>query len=156
MTVCSEFSAKVDLSQKMAFRESPVTFGGPVAGEEFAVLHSFGEVDGARKLCPGVYLGGSRELMNQVRRGTMDPKKALFAKGHVAWVPGQLMHEVQQGTWYLASASADFILRYAGAEITSDDNPNDLWADILTCMGGYLADIARRHGGKGDFRQVLP
>lgn len=158
MKICSGSSAKVDLSQKMAFRDSPVTFGGPVDVHEYAVLHSFGEVDGARKLCPGVYVGGSRELMNQVRRGVMDPKKALFAKGHVAWVPGQLMHEVNQGVWYLAAASPDLILRHAGGKVTKENTNlnDDLWTDILACMGGYFDGIARRHGGTGDFRRVRP
>ncbi|KAL7558071.1 hypothetical protein ACA910_009257 [Epithemia clementina (nom. ined.)] len=164
MKICSGPSAKVDLSQKMAFRDSPVTFGGPVDVHEYAVLHSFGEVAGARKLCHGVYLGGSRELMNQVRTGAMDPKTALFAKGHVAWVPEQLMREVHQGVWYLAAASPDFILRHAGGKVSSrEDNNNsnqnfkdDLWTDILMCMGGYFEDIARRHGGTGDFRRARP
>ena len=146
MAISSGGSAKVDLSQRMAFRDSTVTFGGPVESEEFAVIHSFGEVDGSRKLCPGVYVGGSRELMTQVRRGSMDPKTALFAKGHVAWVPGQLQQELQQGIWYMASVSPDFILRHAGGE---KDNESGLWEDILTCMGGHFEDIVRRSNGGG-------
>ena len=152
----SDPSAKVDLSLKMAFKGSRVTYGGPVLTEEFSVLHSFGEVEGARKLCPGVFIGGSEELMTQVRAGTMDPNKALFVKGHAAWVPGQLNREIQKGVWYTAAVSADFILRYAGVELTPDDNANDLWTDILSCMGGKYGEIAQRHGGTGDSRRVMP
>mmetsp|Transcript_8709 Transcript_8709/g.18849 ORF Transcript_8709/g.18849 Transcript_8709/m.18849 type:complete len:396 (-) Transcript_8709:317-1504(-) len=152
----SEPTSKVDLSLKMAFKESSVTYGGPVLTEEFSVLHSFGEVEGARKLCPGVYIGGSEELMAQVRSGAMDPHHALFVKGHAAWVPGQLNREIGKGVWYTAAVSSDFILRYAGVELTPEDNPNDLWTDILQCMGGKYEEIARRHGGTGDSRRVLP
>jgi len=127
-----------------------------VLTEEFSVLHSFGEVEGARKLCPGVYIGGSEELMAQVRSGAMDPHHALFVKGHAAWVPGQLNREIGKGVWYTAAVSSDFILRYAGVELTPEDNPNDLWTDILQCMGGKYEEIARRHGGTGDSRRVLP
>lgn len=152
----SEPTSKVDLSLKMAFKESSVTYGGPVLTEEFSVLHSFGEVEGARKLSPGVYIGGSEELMAQVRAGYMDPKKALFVKGHAAWVPGQLKREIGKGVWYTAAVSSDFILRYAGVELTPEDKPNDLWSDILQCMGGKYKEIAGRHGGTGDSRRVMP
>lgn len=156
LKVGSEPTSKLDLSLKMAFKESSVTYGGPVLTEEFSVLHSFGEVEGARKLCPGVYIGGSEELMAQVRSGAMDPRHALFVKGHAAWVPGQLNREIGKGVWYTAAVSSDFILRYAGVELTPEDKPNDLWTDIMQCMGGKFEDIARRHGGTGDSRRVLP
>ncbi|KAL7558069.1 hypothetical protein ACA910_009256 [Epithemia clementina (nom. ined.)] len=154
--VASNPKSKLDLSLKMAFHNSKVAYGGPVLTDEFSVLHSFGEVEGARKLCSGVYIGGSEELMMQVRLGAMDPSRALFVKGHAAWVPGQLNREIQKGVWYTAAVSSDFILRYAGVELTPDDNPNDLWTDILSCIGGKFEEIARRHGGTGDSRRVMP
>ena len=133
-----------------------MTYGGPVLPDEFSVLHGFGEVDGSRKLCPGVYIGGSHELMNEVRINRFDPNHALFVKGHAGWVPGQLSREISKGVWYTAAVSSDLILRYAGAPITEHDNPHDLWSDILTCMGGKFADIARRNGGSGDRGRMLP
>jgi putative transcriptional regulator len=120
--------------------------------DEYSILHGFGEVDGSTKLCPGVYVGGSEELMNEVRCGRLDPKHALFAKGHAAWTPKQLQREISKGVWYVAAASSDLILRYAGAPITSDDNAHDLWADILSCMGGKHADIASSYSSRGDVR----
>lgn len=156
MSICNHRSLTVDLSMKMTFRKSRVSYGGPVMPNEYSVLHSFGEVAGSRKLCCGVYLGGSQELMNQVRMGSMDPCQALFLKGHAAWEGGQLKMEIQQGTWYMAAVSPDLILRYAGAKLTPEDNPHDLWADILTCMGGFHADVARRYGGNGDSKRLMP
>ena len=153
-TVASTQDNTLDLSLKLAFTSSPVTYGGPVLTEEFAVLHGFGHVEGSKKLAPGVFIGGSEELMNEVRIDRFDPTKALFIKGHAAWVPGQLDREIKKGVWYIASASSDFLLRYAGAPTTSDDNPKDLWSDILTCMGGEYADIATQHAGRGDKRMM--
>ena len=92
--------------------------------------------------------------MNEVRIDRFDPQNALFVKGHAAWVPGQLSREISKGVWYTASVSSDFILRYAGAPMTAADDPNDLWADILSCMGGEFADIADKHGGRGDSRMM--
>jgi putative transcriptional regulator len=155
LKIASEPDSKLDLSLKLAFTSSPVAYGGPVLTDEYSVLHGFGEVDGAKKLANGVFIGGSYELMNEVRINRFDPTHALFVKGHAAWVPGQLSREIAKGVWYTAAASSDLIMRYAGAPLTPDDNPNDLWSDILTCMGGQYADIAKSHASRGD-KRLMP
>lgn len=152
LNVANQPNSKLDLSLKMAFHNARVTYGGPVLTEEYSILHGYGEVEGSTKLCLGVYVGGSEELMNEVRKGIFDPTKALFVKGHAAWTPKQLQREISKGVWYVAAASSDLILRYAGAPVTSDDNPHDLWSDILTCLGGKYATIAKEHQGRGDLR----
>eukprot|EP00970_Alexandrium_tamarense_P015250 scaffold4900_cov193-Alexandrium_tamarense.AAC.27 len=138
----------------MAFSKAPVAYGGPVMQDQFSTLHGFGEVDGAKKVCPGVYVGGSSQLMLEVRRNTMQPTEVLFVKGHAAWVPGQLSREIEKGVWYVVAASADFILRYAGAPVSENDNQSDLWADILSCMGEKYQGIATAHSGRGDERMM--
>jgi putative transcriptional regulator len=155
LKIASEQQTNLDLSLKLAFTSAPVTYGGPVLTEEFAVLHGFGHVEGSKKLAPGVFIGGSEELMTEVRIARFDPRHALFIKGHAAWVSGQLEREIQKGVWYIASASSDFLLRYAGAPTTEEDNDTDLWADILNCMGDNYAEIARKHSGRGD-RRMMP
>lgn len=155
LKIASEQQTNLDLSLKLAFTSSPVTYGGPVLTEEFAVLHGFGHVEGSKKLAPGVFIGGSEELMNEVRIARFDPRHALFILGHAAWVSGQLEREIQKGVWYVASASSDFMLRYAGAPTTNEDNDQDLWADILNCLGDDYTEIARKHSGRGDHR-LLP
>jgi putative transcriptional regulator len=82
MKIASEQECNMDLSLKLAFHSAPVTFGGPVMNDQLACLHGFGEVEGATKLCPGVFIGGSEELMNEVRINRFDPSKSLFVKGH--------------------------------------------------------------------------
>jgi putative transcriptional regulator len=154
MKIASEQVSKLDLSLTLAFPSAPVTYGGPVLTEEFSILHGFGEVEGSRKLCPGVYIGGSEELMNEVRINRFSPRNALFVKGHAAWISGQLNRELSKGVWYMAAVSSDLILRYAGAPLTAADNEKDLWSDILTCMGRDYAEIARIHAGRGDTRMM--
>lgn len=150
--IATETEANVDLSLKLAFNSSPVTYGGPVMQEEYSILHGYGEVEGSTKIAPGIFVGGSAELMTEVRKKNMTPSEALFVKGHAAWVPNQLAREVSKSVWYPASVSGDFILRYAGAPIHKGDNTRDLWADILTCIGGKYAEIAKAHSSKGDRR----
>lgn len=147
--------SNLDVSHRLAFAESPATFGGPVLPDDWVVLHGYGHVDGSKKVAPGVFVGGSEELMNEVRGDRLDPSKVLFVKGHAAWVPGQLDREIEKGVWYLASTSSDFLLRYAGGKTTPADNTSDLWSDILSCLGGKFAEVARRHGSRGD-RRMMP
>lgn len=154
LKVASETPSNVDLSLKLAFNTATVSYGGPVMQEEYSILHGYGEVEGSKKVAPGVFVGGSEELMNEVRRHNFHPDQALFVKGHAAWVPGQLSREIAKGVWYPAAVSADFILRYAGAMTRDDDNAEDLWSDILTCMGGRHMEIAEQHSGRGDMRMM--
>jgi len=145
LKVASETESKLDLSLKMAFNSASVSYGGPVMQEEYLILHGYGEVEGARKVAPGIFVGGSEALKNEVRKQNMQPKEALFVKGHAAWIPGQLSREISKGVWYLVSCSNDFILRYADAPVYEEDNVSDLWADILSCMGGKFAEIAKKN-----------
>jgi len=153
LKVATETSSHLDLSLKLAFNTAAVSYGGPVMQDEYSVLHGYGEVDGAKKVCPGVFVGGSKELMKEVRANKFDPSQCLFVKGHAAWVPQQLSREIHKGVWYVAAASDDFVLRYAGApKHTGLGNTDDLWAETLTCMGGEYADIAKKFAGRGDRR----
>ncbi|KAL9180170.1 hypothetical protein ACHAXT_008140 [Thalassiosira profunda] len=152
--IASDQESNIDLSLKMAFGKAPVSYGGPVMQDQFSTLHGFGEVAGSKKVCPGVFVGGSSQLMNEVRRNNLRPEEVLFVKGHAAWVPGQLKREIEKGVWYIAAASADLVLRYAGAPVSKDDNPSDLWADVLSCMGDKFEDIAVAHSGRGDDRML--
>mmetsp|Transcript_24853 Transcript_24853/g.52968 ORF Transcript_24853/g.52968 Transcript_24853/m.52968 type:complete len:421 (-) Transcript_24853:169-1431(-) len=152
--IASDTESNIDLSLKMAFSKAPVAYGGPVMQDQFSTLHGFGEVMGSKKVCPGVYVGGSSQLMQEVRRNNLHPAEVLFVKGHAAWVPGQLTREIEKGVWYIAAASADLILRYAGAPVSKEDNPSDLWADILSCMGDKFENIAVAHSGRGDERML--
>eukprot|EP00580_Thalassiosira_gravida_P000545 CAMPEP_0201609126 /NCGR_PEP_ID=MMETSP0492-20130828/11791_1 /ASSEMBLY_ACC=CAM_ASM_000837 /TAXON_ID=420259 /ORGANISM="Thalassiosira gravida, Strain GMp14c1" /LENGTH=428 /DNA_ID=CAMNT_0048074385 /DNA_START=115 /DNA_END=1401 /DNA_ORIENTATION=- len=152
--IASDTESNIDLSLKMAFSKAPVAYGGPVMQDQFSTLHGFGEVMGSKKVCPGVFVGGSSQLMQEVRRNNLHPTEVLFVKGHAAWVPGQLTREIEKGVWYIAAASADLILRYAGAPVEKDDNPSDLWADVLSCMGAKFEDISVAHSGRGDDRMM--
>lgn len=154
LKVASETESNVDLSLKLAFNTAPVSYGGPVMQEEYSILHGYGEVEGSKKVSPGVFVGGSQELMSEVRQNKFHPSNSLFVKGHAAWVPGQLTREISKGVWYTAAVSSDFVLRYAGAPVEDGDNSDDLWSDILSAMGSEYSEIAMQHAGRGDMRMM--
>lgn len=154
LKVASETASHVDLSLKLAFNCATVSYGGPVMQEDYSVLHGYGEVEGSKKVAPGIFVGGSRELMNEVRRNNFDPHETLFVKGHAAWVPSQLSREISKGVWYISSVSPELILRYAGKP-QNYEGDTDLWSDIMNCMGKEHAEIARRYAGRGD-KRLMP
>ena len=155
LKVGSETASNIDLSLKLAFTEASVSYGGPVMQSDYSILHGYGEVEGSKKVAPGIFVGGSNELIKCVRRNNFNPSDALFIKGHAAWIPSQLSREVAKDVWYIASVSPDFILRYARkANDEVGDNDNDLWSDILISMGGKYADVAKRNGWKDDKRMM--
>jgi hypothetical protein len=53
-----------------------------------------------------------------------------------------LNREIAKGVWYTAAISSDLILY--DMPVTEDDNADDLWSDILTCMGNEYAVIAEK------------
>lgn len=59
LKVASETPSNVDLSLKLAFNTATVSYGGPVLQEEYSILHGYGEVEGSKKIAPGVFVGGS-------------------------------------------------------------------------------------------------
>jgi len=154
LKVGSETVSNLDLSLKMAFNTASVAYGGPVMQADYSILHGFGEVEGSKKIAPGIFVGGSQELMHCVRRNHFKPSDALFIKGHATWIPSQLSREVSAGVWDIASVSSDFILRYARTPKDVEDKDNGLWSDILMCMGGKYAEISRRCTGKGETKSM--
>lgn len=130
-----------------AFANTDVAYGGNMRMGEYSLLHGFGEIHGAQKIAPGVFLGGEHGLANEVMQGRFNPDEALFVKGKCQWYPGRLEAEIQSGKWYVAAASSDLVLRNAGAAKKMNGQPNDLWKDILMCMGGYFADVATKYAG---------
>lgn len=150
LKVADETVSNIDLSLKLTFADSPVAFGGPVGQDNFSVLHGYGLVDGSQKVAPGVFVGGSHALMKEVRRGRFDPQDMVFLKGHASWSPSQLSHELDKKVWYVAAVSEDFILKYASSD---NGGSGDLWKDILMCLGGEYADVAKRCASeRGDAR----
>ena len=153
----------MDLSSKMCFKTSRVAYGGPLNPEHIAILHSYGHVEGSKKLCPGIYIGGIQELAQETRMNRYNCDEALFVKGHTSWEPGALQTELERGIWYQAAVSSSYLLKYARAntpnEITKEEQgqmQDDLWYDVLLSMGGKYAEIAKQHGHGGDGPRLMP
>ncbi len=94
----------------------PTYLGGPVSGPLMAVHTSrkFAEIE----ILPGVFFTAKKENLDQLVLQKKHPFK-IFA-GHAGWGPGQLEHEIEEGAWIVAPASAEFVF-FDGT---------DLWEEV--------------------------
>ena len=103
--------------------------GGPVGKNSLLFLHSNESLLHAEPVLPGLYWGGDFEMLKfQLNEGLMNANDVVFFAGYSGWGPGQLQGELEQKSWIVAPARADYIFAQS----------KDLWKKVLTDMGtGY-------------------
>lgn len=74
------------------------------------VLHGCPNVEGAIEIIAGVYAGGVENASELVNEGLARPDEFRLLAGYSGWEPYQLAQEVEEGSWFVVSASPDIIL----------------------------------------------
>jgi putative transcriptional regulator len=129
-------ATNLDRSTQLAFWYAPVYNGGPMASNHFTTLHGFGHVDGSFPVVPGVFCGGSTAFME----GGMTPE-LVFIRGRTAWTRRQINRQLRRNRWHIVAVSSELLLQGTDRQKTRQH----LWSDVLVCMGGKYADIAKKH-----------
>lgn len=112
--------------------ESELFVGGPVMSEAVVVVAEFEDPDDAAILAFGsVGVLGADSDANDVDRRTR--RLRAFA-GHAGWSAGQLDSEIEREDWIAAPATADLVF---------SDQPDGLWAKVLSELGGTYELLAR-------------
>lgn len=124
-------------SQKVA---DPVYLGGPVDSQALFVLVRGSEPPGGNsiELMPGLYAVLDGATLDKVIESEPDPQRTRFVAGLVVWQPGELLHEIKQGAWFVREADAGLVMR----------TPEGLWEELVqeerpasTGAGGRLHRI---------------
>ncbi len=111
------------ISSEPCLRSEKVRHGGPVPGTLMA-LHD------RRPLANLVVtddLYVATELNAMEALAASDEGRAIFYVGHSGWGPGQLEHEIQEGSWLIAPAEADHVF--------GDHDAHALWKTATTEAG---------------------
>ncbi|MFV0604649.1 MAG: YqgE/AlgH family protein [Niabella sp.] len=103
--------------------------GGPVEHSTLHFLHQYPEEIGdSKEVVKGVYWGGNFEnLIALINSRTIDIAKIKFFLGYSGWGEGQLEFEMDEKTWIVAEASANFVFA---------NDEKALWKDVLNYLGG--------------------
>lgn len=107
--------------------------GGPLQPNQMMLLHSSNQQpDQTLEICPGVYLGGDLQFLQEALADANGPEVRLCF-GYCGWGPGQLEREFLSGMWFIAPADAKYIF---------NPQPDKLWQNILRDMGGKYATLS--------------
>jgi putative transcriptional regulator len=115
------------------FADSLLWLGGDVGRSTMHLLHP--ERIGGTRVVPGVAMGGFNEARLALLQGRMERDECRFFTRYSGWGAGQLADEVAQGVWFVAACSANVILEGSAT-------PAEMWADVLSLMGGEYARMA--------------
>jgi putative transcriptional regulator len=107
---------------KLPETDDVVYVGGPVEPSALFILHDAPQFDmHERPVVPGLYVGSSAEVFEEVVRSAADGNPDLnyrIFSGCAGWGPGQLEGELARGDWHLRPAAA--------AAVFTED-PYHLW-----------------------------
>ena len=107
--------------------------GGALQPNQMMMLHSFEQLpDQTLQVCPGVFLGGDLQFLQQAVAEEEGPSIRLCF-GYCGWGPGQLEKEFLSGLWFVHPGTAQYIF---------NTPPNKLWRTLLRDMGGKYAVLS--------------
>ncbi len=107
--------------------------GGPVQTNQMMLLHSSTSIpEQTIEICPGVYLGGDLQFLQEAIADPNGPNLRLCF-GYAGWQAGQLEREFLDGGWFIHPSSAKHIFETA---------PEKLWQQLLRELGGRYATLS--------------
>lgn len=107
--------------------------GGPLQLNQMMLLHASGQLLGQTiEICPGVFLGGDLQFLQEAMNGANGPAVRLCF-GYCGWGPGQLEKEFLGNLWFAHPGSTAYVF---------ETPPEKLWRIILRDMGGKYASLS--------------
>lgn len=98
--------------------------GGPVESYRGFVLHDATGIEEKAEVLPGLFLSVTSDALEALLK--VEVATLRFCLGYAGWGPGQVEHELQQGSWLFTEASRAGVL-------TSD--PEHVWEEVIKSMG---------------------
>ena len=116
--------------------ESEVFFGGPVQTDTIHYIHTAGDfLDDSVKIVNNVYWGGSFEKLKFLIDTQLITKDDIrFFVGYSGWSSGQLIQEMERGSWVPAPMFANYLFK---------SDPNRLWKTVMHNKGNAYTVIAQ-------------
>lgn len=124
-----------DLIQDFPEIDSRVYIGGPVANETLHYIHDVGDIlDDSIEISKGIYWSGDFEKLKfLIKSELIQPHNIRFFLGYSGWSSGQLMDELEYGSWVIAEMDPNYILKKRSRR---------LWNFVMKNKGGQFTVIA--------------
>ena len=101
-------------------------YGGPVGQTVvFMLLRNEPARQGVAHIAGGVSFSSERQVLDRMLAANKPPNEIHFHIGHSGWAPGQLLFEIQHGSWHVVDGDTDVIF---------SDETDSLW-------GRYIEDL---------------
>ena len=105
-----------------------IYLGGPVSQSMvFFLYRSSCGIEGLDEVCPGIYLGSSLETLEEFYPKIKNPEQDIrFYLGYSGWSGGQLAREMDQNSWLIQDADAQFVFL---------DSESMVWPEVVNSLG---------------------
>lgn len=114
--------------------DSTVHFGGPVAPETLHYIHDAGDIlDDSVKIGRGIYWGGDFEKLKfLISSKLIHTQNIKFFLGYSGWSSGQLLDEMEYGSWVITEMDANYAFKI---------KHRNLWSKVMKNKGGNFEVI---------------
>jgi putative transcriptional regulator len=131
-----------DLMAEFPNFDSEVFYGGPVQTDTLHYIHNVGELlDESVQVATGVWWGGDFDKLKfLIASELIKPENIRFFVGYSGWSSGQLMEEMEIGSWMTASMDANYLFKLQPAQLWSRVmyNKGDLY-EIISDMPEHIS-----------------
>jgi putative transcriptional regulator len=124
-----------DVLEETIYKDIHLYLGGPVEKNTLHFIHRRPDlISGGEEIMEGVFWGGNfDQVRTLININSLDVDDVRFFIGYSGWSEGQLDDELDEDSWIVTNASADFLFTTV---------PSNFWREILKDMGGEYRSIA--------------
>lgn len=117
--------------------EANAWYGGPVQNDTIHYLHNLGDLlEDSQEVAKGIYWGGDFEKLKfLINSKLVTPANIRFFVGYSGWSAGQLVEELDYGSWLTAEMNANYLFKKL--------NPKKLWSLVMQNKGHNYSVIAQ-------------
>ncbi len=111
-------------------------YGGPVSTNTIHYMHNVGMLlDGSTEIGPGVYWGGEFDKLKfLIGQELIRSENIRFFVGYTGWSPGQLIEELDSGSWITTEVHANYVFK---------SKPSRLWNQVMHHKGDLYSILAQ-------------
>eukprot|EP00968_Pinguiococcus_pyrenoidosus_P001203 scaffold53_cov193-Pinguiococcus_pyrenoidosus.AAC.40 len=136
--------AEAEDQEMRCFQVQPIWWGGPGAQGQLSMLHTYPQVEGAKKITDELYLGGSFDsAQDEVTNGIASSWNFKFFLQVTLWGAGSLEDEIRRNWWLPATCSHQVVMKVRERGVGAL-RAKPMWKEVLELAGGEYDLIQKK------------